>query len=68
MNNFSDLKASIAGGVTSLVVKLLDISPSTIETIADLSLILLYGAVGALGGWLMNRTLDFFKKKNGFRL
>lgn len=63
MTHFSDLKASISGGVTSLCVKLLAISPSAINTISELLLILLYGAVGALGGWLMNKILDFLKKR-----
>lgn len=66
MTHFSDLKASISGGITSLVVKLLAISPEAINTISDLSLVLLYGAIGALGGWLMNKVLDYIKKR--FRL
>lgn len=66
MTHYSDLKASIAGGVTSFCVKLSMIDPGTIETIRELSLALLFGAIGALGGWLMNRLLDWVKKR--FRL
>lgn len=58
----NDSKAAVIGSVFSIVG--LNVF-SFAEVLANLSSALLYGALGALGGWLMNRLIKKIEKKRG---
>ena len=57
MTHFSDIKASLAGGIFSFVIS---------SMASDLLWAFVLGAMGALGGLCLNKLFDYIKRR--FRL